>query len=127
MRISKQREFDRRASRNESFTIAIALRPFESLGQGAVLQRLVANGGAIVARVGGATALVGFGVDTNGVDQSDMAAALYFVAAGLHLVLHIGAEQTFHPENIGEPLVVEAWRVDRGLRVHAEAHPVEDR
>ena len=42
---------------------------------------LVADGGAVVARIGGAAAFVGFGVDTDGVDQADMTTALYFVTA----------------------------------------------
>src|SRR5258705_13525787 len=85
--------------------------------------RLITDGGAVIARVGGAAALAGLGVDANGVDQADMPLALYRVAARFHLLFHFRRKQFFHEHHVRQPLVVEAGSVDGRLSVHSEAHP----
>src|SRR5262245_22339869 len=86
----------------------------------------VADGGAVVAGVGGAEPVAGGGVDADGIGQADVAATSSGVAARVQGSFQRGGEVVFHEDAIRKPLVMEARRVDGGLRVHAKAHPVDD-
>ena len=66
-----------------------------------------------------------FGVDADGVDQTDVAFAFDDVASVLHLLFHSLGKERFHFDFIREPLVVKTRGVDGGLRIHAKAHPVQ--
>src|SRR5215472_12315447 len=88
---------------------------------------LIANGGAVITRVGGATTFACFRVDTDGVDQSDVTSTFHHVSALFYLLFHLGRKDLFHSDDVREPLVMKAWGVDGGLRVHLQAHPVQNR
>jgi len=49
--------------------------------------RLITDGGAVIARVGGAAALAGLGIDANGVDQADVPLAFNRVARAVSSAL----------------------------------------
>src|SRR5882672_9520143 len=87
---------------------------------------LIPDGGAVIARVGGAAALAGLRVNADGVDQADVALPLHRVAARFYLFFHFWRKEFLHQHHIGQPLVVKAGSVDGRLRVHAEAHPVQN-
>ena len=94
--------------------------------QGGRISWLIACGSTVIARIGGAATLAGLDVDADGVNQANVAAPFYLVASLLHLLFHFGRKQLFHCDLIWQPLVVETWGIDRRLRIHAEAHPVQN-
>src|SRR5882762_3682167 len=87
---------------------------------------LIPDGGAVIARVGGAAALAGLRVNAYRVDQADVALPFHRVAARFYLSFHFRRKEFLHQHHIGQPLVVKAGSVDGRLRVHAEAHPVQN-
>ena len=89
-------------------------------------RELVADGGAVVARVGGALALACFWIDADRVDEADVAAALCRESSRLQRFLHRFGEVLLHQNHVGHPLVVKSRSVDRRLRFHAETHPVKN-
>src|SRR6202021_2276830 len=57
---------------------------------------LVADGGTVVARVGSAAAFAGLGVNSDGVDQADVALAFHRVPARFHLLFLFRRKEFFH-------------------------------
>src|SRR5712692_9288053 len=96
----------------------------------------VSQGGAVIARIGGAQPLAGLRVDADGVHEAHVPvppsfvpearslppAALNFVAARTQRLLHAFRKFSFHADAIREPLLMESRRIDGRLRLHAEAH-----
>src|SRR6267142_657398 len=79
--------------------------------------RLITDGGAVIARIGGAATFAGLGIDANGVDQSDVPLAFHGVAALFHLLFHFRRKQLLHQHLVRQPLVVETGGVDGRLCV----------
>ena len=77
--------------------------------------------------IGRAEAFSGFGVNADGFDLSDPVLLCGdLVAVAFKICGNRDWKIRFEDDRIGKPLLVEARRVDRSLRAHAEAHPVED-
>src|ERR1700744_3463144 len=85
----------------------------------------VADGGAVVARVGGTGRLACFRVDTDRINEADVAPAFCAEGTSLQRFLHRLREILLHQSYIGHPLMIKTRGGDRGLRIHAESHPVE--
>ena len=77
--------------------------------------------------IGRTQAFAGFCVDADGFDLSDpILLCGDLIAMDFEIFGNRDWEIRFEDDSIGKPLLVKARRVDRSLRAHAEAHPVED-
>src|SRR5258706_14138823 len=83
---------------------------------------LIPDGGAVIARVGGAAALAGLRVNGDRVDQADVALPLHRVAARFYLFFHFCRKEFLHQHHIGQPLVVKSGSVNARMGVHAGAY-----
>src|SRR5258708_39748560 len=86
---------------------------------------LVAHGGAVVARVGCAQPVAGSRINGDRVDDPHVSDATSGVAASVQGTLQAVWKSALDQNAIGQPLVVEARRIDGGLGLHAETHPID--
>src|SRR2546421_9288269 len=100
--------------------VALLFRPLKGLW---FRSSLVSHGCAVVARIGCAQPVTVCRIDGDGVDQPQVSDATSGVAAGVQRSLQAILKSALDQDAVGEPLVVEAWRIDVRLRRHAEAHP----
>ena len=91
------------------------------------MNRLETGGGAGAARFWRAETLAGLWIDADCFDQANPACFFgEFVAAGFEIFCDAGREIGFEQDHVGQPLLMKARGVDRGLGVFAETHPVEN-
>src|SRR6266851_3253483 len=62
----------------------------------------------------------------NRVDESHVSDAMCDVAAGVQCTLQAVRKSALDQNAVGQPLVMETRSIDGRLRLHAEAHPVQD-
>src|SRR6267143_602851 len=86
---------------------------------------LVSHGGAVVARVGCAQPVAGSRINGDRVDEPHVSDATSGVAASVQGTLQAVWKSALDQNAIGQPLVVEARRIDGGLGLHAETHPID--
>src|SRR5712664_4857557 len=86
----------------------------------------VSHGRAVVTRIGCAQPVAGRGINGDGVDESYVSDAMSGVAAGVQRALQAVGKSLLQQNAIGQPLVVEARRVNGSLGLHAETHPIQD-
>src|SRR5260370_14188377 len=86
----------------------------------------VSHGRAVVARIGCAQPVAGRGINGDGVDESYVSDAMSGVAAGVQRALQAVGKSLLQQNAIGQPLVMEARRIDGSLGLHAETHPIQD-
>jgi len=91
------------------------------------MNRLETCGGAGVAGFGSSETLARVRIDADCFDQANPARFVgEFVAAGFEIFCDVGREIGFEQDCVRKPLLMKPRGVDRGLRVFAEAHPVEN-
>src|SRR5580698_881030 len=90
--------------------------------------RLVPHGFTFAARVAGAQALFGVGINADGFVLADKAAIRRNLVAAFFETgdNRIGNER-FEAYRVGQPLLMKTRSVDRGLRFHVQADPVDHR
>src|ERR1700694_4351347 len=86
---------------------------------------LVSHGSAVVARIGCAQPVAGCWINGDRVDEPHVADAMGGVAASVQGALQAVWKSALDQNAIGQPLVVEARRIDGGLGFHAEKHPID--
>jgi len=87
---------------------------------------LVSHGGAVVARVGCAQPVAGSWINGDRIDEPYVSDATSGVAASVQRALQAVWKSAFHQNAIGQPLVMKTGRIDGSLRLHTQAHPVDD-
>src|SRR5260370_3045633 len=79
-----------------------------------------------MARIGCAQPVAGCRIYGNRVDESYVSDAMCDVAAGVQRALQAFRKSALDQNAVGQHLVMETWRLYGGLRLHTEAHPVQD-
>lgn len=91
---------------------------------GVTKNRLVTDCSAVIARVSRAEAFACFWIDSDGVYQTDVAAAPRLVALRFQSRFDACWKIIFHQDHVRQPLMMKTGRVDGRLRVHSQTHPV---
>src|ERR1700687_3279275 len=86
---------------------------------------LVSHGSAVVARVGCAQPVAGRRINGDRIDDPQVSDAMSGVAARVQRALQAVWKSALEQNAIGEPLVMKTRGIDGGLRLHAEAHPID--
>src|SRR5579863_9082636 len=87
----------------------------------------IGGGRPVAAGVRRAQALTGLGINSDGFDLADpWTLGIYGIAAAFEVFFEFVRQGRLSEHIVREPLLMEARGVDGGLRVHSEAHPVED-